>query len=87
MSHYFSEVQDVKSVKKIINYEIKNEKGSLSYKIFRDGQELLKYLKKNKGKTCEKMKPVFKLEEYREYPNTEVRRLSPDEIKKYMSER
>ena len=33
------------------------------------------------------MKPVFKLEEYREYPNTEVRRLSPDEIKKYMSER
>ena len=26
MSHYFSEVQDVKSVKKIINYEIKNEK-------------------------------------------------------------
>lgn len=33
------------------------------------------------------MEPVFKLEEYREYPNTEVRRLSPDEIKKYMSER
>ena len=63
------------------------EKGRLSYKIFRDGQELLKYLKKNKGKTCEKMEPVFKLEEYREYPNTEVRRLSPDEIKKYMSER
>lgn len=26
MSHYFSEVQDVKSSKKIINYEIKNEK-------------------------------------------------------------
>ena len=26
MNHYFSEVQDVKSVKKIINYEIKNEK-------------------------------------------------------------
>ena len=26
MSHYFSEVQDVKSAKKIINYEIKNER-------------------------------------------------------------
>lgn len=26
MSHYFSEVQDAKSAKKIINYEIKNEK-------------------------------------------------------------
>lgn len=26
MNHYFSEVQDVKSAKKIINYEIKNEK-------------------------------------------------------------
>ena len=68
-------------------YEIKNEKGRLSYKIFRDGQELLKYLKKNKRKTCEKMEPVFVVEEYREYPNTEVRRLSSDEIKKYMLEK
>ena len=68
-------------------YEIKNEKGRLSYKIFRDGQELLKYLKKNKRKTCEKMEPVFMVEEYRKYPNTEVRRLSSDEIKKYMLEK
>ena len=45
------------------------------------------YLKKNKDKVCEKMQPAFHAEEYFEYKNTQVRKLSPDEIKKYMSER
>ena len=45
------------------------------------------YLKKNKGKTCEDMKPVFIIEEYREYVNTQIRKLTSDEIRKYMSER
>ena len=36
MSHYFSEVQDVKSAKKIINYEIKNDKNdAIDIKLFR----------------------------------------------------
>ena len=45
------------------------------------------YLKKNKDKVSEKMQPAFHAEEYFEYKNTQVRKLSPDEIKKYMSER
>lgn len=45
------------------------------------------YLKKNKDKVCEKMQPVFSAGEYVEYKDTQVRKLSPDEIKKYMSER
>lgn len=45
-------------------YEIKNEKGRLSYKIFRDGQDHSNYLKKNKEKKCEKKEPFFKLEDY-----------------------
>ena len=33
------------------------------------------------------MKPVFMIEEYREYANTQIRKLTSDEIQKYMSER
>lgn len=68
-------------------YEIKNEKGRVSYKIFADYEDLEVYLKKNKGKTCEKMAPVFSVKEYIEYPNTQVRKLDSNEIEKYMSER
>lgn len=68
-------------------YELKNESGRLSYKIFADSADLLTYLKKNKGKICGKMKPVFIVEKYREYANTQVRKITLDEIQKYMSER
>ena len=67
-------------------YELKSEKG-ISYKIFASNEDLKLYLKKNKGKVCETMKPVFSVKEYKEYPNTQVRKLTSDEIKKYMSER
>lgn len=67
-------------------YELKSENGRLSYKIFADSEDLLLYLKKNKGKTCKDMKPVFMIEEYREYANTQIRKLTSDEIQKYMSE-
>ena len=68
-------------------YEIKSENGRFSYKIFEDGESLKTYLKRNKEKTCETMKPSFIVEEYLEYENTQVRKLTPDEVKKYMSER
>ena len=42
---------------------------------------------RNKGKICEKMKPVFIVEEYQEYENTQVRKLTPEEVERYMSER
>lgn len=68
-------------------FEIKSENGRLSYKIFADCEDLQLYLKKNKGKTCDKMKPLFIVEEYKEYADTQVRKLTSDEIQKYMSER
>ena len=68
-------------------YEIKSENGRLSYKIFEDEESLKIYLKRNKGKTCEIMKPAFIVDEYREYENTEVRKLTPDEVDRYISER
>ena len=66
---------------------LKSENGRLSYKIFANIEDLQLYLKKNKGKICKDMKPVFIIEEYREYANTQIRKLTSDEIQKYMSER
>ena len=68
-------------------YELKSENGRLSYKIFVNIEDLQLYLKKKKGKICKDMKPVFIIEEYREYANTQIRKLTSDEIQKYMSER
>lgn len=68
-------------------YEIKSEKGRVSYKIFPDVKDLELYLKNNKGKVCETMKAAFMVEEYKEYETTEVRKLNSDKIEKYMSER
>ena len=68
-------------------YEIKSESGRYSYKIFASKEDLQLYLKKNKRKTCNSMAPVFSVEEYREYPNTQIWKLTSDEIQKYMLER
>lgn len=68
-------------------YELEDEKGRLSYKIFSDDDDLQLFLTKNKGKKCRAMKAVFIDEEYKEYENTQVRKLSSGEIQKYMSER
>ena len=68
-------------------YEIKSEKGRASYKIFSDNKDLELYMKNNKEKVCETMKPAFMVEEYKEYEGTEVRKLNSDEIEKYMLER
>lgn len=67
-------------------YELKSESDRFSYKIFADSEDLQLYLKKNKGKTCEDMNPIFIVAEYREYTNTQIRKLISDEIQKYMSE-
>lgn len=68
-------------------YELKNEKGRVSYKIFADIEDLHLYLKKNKDKVCEKMTPVYSAGEFREYPYTHIKKLTQQEIDRYMSER
>ncbi len=68
-------------------YEIKSANGRLSYKIFATARALQAYLQSNKEKRCEKKSPVFCAPEYREYPNTQVRRVTPAEIEQYMLER
>lgn len=41
-------------------YELKSESDRVSYKIFADQEDLRDYLKKNKGKRCEGMAPIFR---------------------------
>ncbi len=68
-------------------YEIEGSTGRVSYKIFAEEADLLLYLKKNRGKVCKQMAPIFSVGQYKDYPDTEVRKLTADEIRKYMSER
>lgn len=76
------------SMKKLCGiYELENENGRFSYKIFADSEDLQLYLKKNKGKIYKDRKSIFIIKEYREYANTQIRKLTSDEIQKYMSER
>lgn len=41
----------------------------------------------SRDKTCEKMAPVFTAGAYTEYQDTQVRRLTSEEIERYLSER
>ncbi len=68
-------------------YEIKNETGRISYKIFANSEDFYLFLQKNSGKTCERMAPVFTFGEYKEYEKTQVKKLTDDEITKYIAER
>ena len=68
-------------------YALHDAKGRLFYKIFVDNEELQGYLKKHRHKTCKEMKPVFMVAEYQEFANTQVRKLTADEIQQYLSKR
>ncbi len=45
------------------------------------------YSYRKKDKVCKYMSPVFSVGQYQDYSNTKVRKLTIDEIRKYMSER
>lgn len=68
-------------------YELTNDKGRIFYKIFASLEELKQYLVKHKDKYCDKLEPIFIVEKYQEYPNTQVRKLTETEVNNYMKER
>jgi len=65
-------------------YEIINDKGRSSFKIFKNDEEMILYLKKNRGKSCPQRKAVYKYHEFKKYENTQIRKLTADEIKNYL---
>ncbi len=68
-------------------YEIVNKKGRKSYKIFATIKKLADYLHKHKDKICEPKKPVYQREKYLEFPHTQIRRLTQDEVELYLDQR
>lgn len=68
-------------------YELKSAGGRVFYKIFAGTDDLCRYLEKNRDKLCEKKDPVFSINEYKAFPNTEIRKLTDGEIEQYLSER
>lgn len=68
-------------------YELKSRSGKKSYKIFSDSDSLQLYLAKNPDKICENPVPVFQQTEYKEFPKTQVRKLTLSEAELYIKER
>lgn len=67
-------------------YEIVTKSGRTSYKIFVDDEQMQDYLRKNKDKKCTNQKALFRANEYKEYPNTQVRRLTRQEAEDYLNQ-
>lgn len=67
-------------------YEIANNKGRKSYKIFHTKKELNEYLRKNPEKSCTSMDPVYISEKYSPIEEKQIRRLSSDEVYQYIKE-
>lgn len=67
-------------------YEIVNDKGRISYKIFHKESDLLNFLKKNPKKLCISMKPVYASEKYVPVESTQIRRLRDNEVNDYLRE-
>lgn len=68
-------------------YEIVSKNGRKSYKIFVDDNELKEYLKKNKDKSCQNNKALFRKSVYKEFPNTEIRKLTFKEANDYWNKK
>lgn len=67
-------------------YELVNNKGRKSYKIFSNSKDFEIYLSKNKDKSCKLMKPIYIKEEYKEFSHTRVKYLDTNEVEKYLQE-
>ena len=68
-------------------YQIQSDKGRVSYKIFANSTDLEVYLKKNTDKSCASRQPSFIMPSYQEFPESQVRKLSAQEVDTYMAER
>lgn len=67
-------------------YEITDKNGRRSYKIFSDHEALTSYLAKNRDKCCETKAPLYQRENYEEMPDTQIRRLTQQEVEQYLLE-
>ena len=67
-------------------YELVNNKGRKSYKIFASIEDFKIYLGKNKDKSCESMEPIYIKDKYEDFPHTKIKYLTKYEVEKYLFE-
>ena len=67
-------------------YEIVSKTGRKSYKIYSSKKEFEKYILKNKDKKSSDKNPVFENKEYKIFTNTKIKKLSNEEINRYLKE-
>ena len=68
-------------------YEIEGKNKRVFYKIFESTDSLNNYLESNKDKICKTKESLFSVNPFKEFSNTKVRKLTPNEIKKYLLEK
>jgi hypothetical protein len=68
-------------------YELIYKRGDRRYKIFKNEDELNKFIGKNKDIKCENKKPVYKNKNYTSVSEAPIRYLTKNEVEKYIEER
>jgi len=67
-------------------YELQAEAGRTFAKIFPTKQDLLAYLQDNPGTTCPSAKPVYLFKHYFPVEVSQIRKLTEDEVQRYLAE-
>jgi hypothetical protein len=67
-------------------YELIYKRGDKRYKIFRNAEELQKYLKGNPDVKCKKSDPVYISEKYHPVEKNQIKYLNEDERNQYLKE-
>lgn len=67
-------------------YCLTNQHGRESYKIFSSDEALTHYLQKNSSKQCADNAPVYRSTSYQTFANTQIRRLTSEEVEQYLME-
>ncbi|HAQ41334.1 MAG TPA: hypothetical protein DCM73_11200 [Clostridiales bacterium] len=67
-------------------YEVTGSNGRKSYRIFPSEEALDEFLQKNKGKSCATMQSIYRRPIFEEFPNSEIRKLSLEEVDLYIKE-
>jgi hypothetical protein len=68
-------------------YELTYKRGDKRYRVFKSTEELETFLKKNKAVTCENFEPVYISKKHVAVADEQVRRLTKQEVTKYLEER
>ena len=68
-------------------YEIESKNKRVFYKIFESTDSLNNYLESNKDKICKTKESLFLVNPFKEFSNTKIRKLTLNEIKKYLLEK